>query len=87
MRKQLLWLMYIFSKEDNLLRIAARETRNASKIVFKVPHRISPIYEKSPFSVGTKLWDDLRMEVQHVKTVFDFKREIGRNYRKYEDLL
>ena len=59
MRKQLLWLMYLLSKDEKLIKVPTRETRNAVKIVFKVPTRITPKYEKSPFYVGTKLWDEL----------------------------
>ena len=55
MRKQLLWLMYLLSKDNNLIKTPARETRNAVKIVFNVPTRITPKYDKSPFYIGTKL--------------------------------
>ena len=67
MRKQILWLMYLLSKEDNLIRTPAHETRNAAKIVVKVPHCITPKYEKSPFYIGTKLWDELSIDIQHTK--------------------
>ena len=85
MRKQILWLMYLLSKEDNLIRILARKTRNAAKIVFKVPHRITPKYEKSPFYIGTTLWDGLSIDIQHAKN--DFRKNIDKKYNKYEDLL
>ena len=54
MRKQILWLMYLLSREDNLFRVPTCETRNAAKIVFKVPHRITPKYDKSPYYIGTR---------------------------------
>ena len=87
MRKQILWLMYILSKDVNSLRIPPRETRNASKIVFKLPTSITPKYERSPFYIGTKLWDELPMDVQKLNSVFEFKKEIGKRYRKYSNLL
>ena len=77
----------LLSKEVNLIRVPARETRNASKIVFKVPTRVSPKYEKSPFYTGTKLWDRLSVDVQNANTVFEFKREVSDIYKVYEDLL
>ena len=49
--------MYLLSKDNNLIKTAVRETRNAVKIVFNVPTRITPKYDKSPFYIGTKLWD------------------------------
>ena len=57
MHKQLLWLMYILSKENKYLHVPARLTRNAQKVVFKVPARILPAYERSSFYIGTKLWN------------------------------
>ena len=85
MRKQV--LMYLLSKEENLIRVLAHETRNAAKFVFKVPHRIAPKYEKSPFYIGTKLWDEVSIDIQHARSVFDFKKDIDKKYKKYEDLL
>ena len=79
--------MYILSKDVNFLRIPPLETRNASKIVFKLPTRITPMYERSLFYTGTKLWDELPIDVQKVKSVFEFKKEIGKRYRKYKDVL
>ena len=87
MRKQLLWLMYLLSKDASLISVPVRETRNAVKIVFKVPTRINPKYEKSPFYIGTKLWNDLSKEVQSTNSVYDFKREVDKMYCKYKDLL
>ena len=87
MRKQLLWLMYLLSKDINLLRIPPCETRNASKSVFKLPTRITPKFERSPFYIGTKLGDELSINVQKANSGFEFKKEIEKRYRKYEDLL
>ena len=59
MRKQILWIMFLLSKEENLIEVPVRDTRAATKHVSKVPNRITPKYEKSPFYIGTKLWDEL----------------------------
>ena len=58
MRMQLLWLMFILSKDESFLKVHNRVTRNAEKIVFKVPTKILPVYEHSPYYVGSKLWTE-----------------------------
>ena len=45
MRKQLLWLMYILSKDERFLEKPNPVTRGAEKVVFKVPAKITPVYE------------------------------------------
>ena len=55
MQKQLLWLMYVLSQDREYIKVPQRDTRGADKVVFKVPHRILPIYEHSPYYQGTKL--------------------------------
>ena len=76
MRKQLLRLMFLLSKEMEFIKPPLRETRNASKTVFKIPTKITPKYEKSPFLIDTKLWDDLPNDIQQVNNVFELKREM-----------
>ena len=61
-----------------------RDTRSADKVVFKVPARILPIYERSPYYQGTKLWDNLDKETQKKDNVFAFKKEIARLFKQYE---
>ena len=87
MQKQLLWLMYLLSKDANLIKTLTRETRSTSKITFKVPTRITPKYENSPFYIGTKLWNELSREIQHCNNVYEFKKEIYKKYPVYKDLL
>ena len=86
MEKQLLWLMYVLSKDEKYCRIATRETRSADKIVFKVPTKILPVYDKSPYYIGTKLWNKLSKEIQKKENVHVFKREVERRYRNYKKL-
>ena len=76
MQKQLLWLMYIMSFDDTHLRAAPRETRGAQKVVFKVPAKMLPIHEHSPYYLGTKLWNELERETQKKDNIFSFKKEI-----------
>ena len=58
MRIQLLWLMYLLSRDETFLKVPNRVARSIDKIVFKVPTKILPIYECSPYYIGTKLWNE-----------------------------
>ena len=78
MRKQLLWLMYILSRNEDFLRVPNRVTRSVDKIVFKVPAKISLTYERSPYYVGTKLWDELPKAIQDCGDIYAFKKEIAK---------
>ena len=87
MRKQILSHIYLLSKEATLIKTLTREMRSTSKITYKVPTRITPKYEKSPFYIGTKLWNELSRDIQHCNSVYEFKREIHKKYPVYKDLL
>ena len=64
MEKQLLGLMYTIAKDPSYHRVLGRNTRSAEKIIFKVPSKIRPIYEWSPYYIGTKLLNYLERDVQ-----------------------
>ena len=49
--------VYILSRDKAFHCIPNRVTRSAGKIVVKLPNKITPIFEHSPFYVGSKLWD------------------------------
>ena len=83
MQKQLLWLMYVLSRDDNFLRVAPRATRNAQKVVFKVPAKILPVYEHSPYYQGTLLWNELENDTQKKDNIFTFKKDIDKLYKSY----
>ena len=63
-----------------------RDNRSADKVVFKVPTRISPLNESSPFYSGTKLWDKFTEETQRKDTVHAFKMDINRLFKSYEQI-
>ena len=44
--------MYILSRDDDFLR------------VLEVPAKITPIYERSPYHIGTELWNELPKSIQ-----------------------
>ena len=83
MRKQLLWLMYILSRDKQFLKVPNRVTHSAEKMVFKVPSKLLPVYERSPYYVGTKLWNKLSKTVQEATDIYAFKKEIARLNRSY----
>ena len=59
-REQLLMgVMFDLRKDTNLLSIAAVNTRQAEKTVFKTEIVHYDIYKRSPFYVGTQLWNTL----------------------------
>ena len=84
MQKQLLWLMYVISRERENIQVTHRNTRAADKVVFKVPNRIFPIYLHSPYYQGTNLWNTLTKDIQVKDPVFAFKKAIEPFFKKYE---
>ena len=81
MRMQLLWLMFILSRDETFFKKHNRVTRTAEKIVFKVPAKILPVYENSPYYIGTKVWNELSKNIQECPDVFVFKKEIRKMNR------
>ena len=86
MQKQLLWIMYIISRDETFIRIPPRETRIAMKKVFKTPAKITPVYEHSPYYQGTNLWNGLEKETQKKDNIFAFKKDIERHFKCYEPM-
>ena len=79
-------MLYVSSRDLPFLRVPNRVTRSAYKIVFRVPTRIVPIYEHSPYYIGTKLWSDLLLSIQDSVDVHAFKKEIKRINHNYVNL-
>ena len=84
MQKQLLWLMYVLSGDKDDIKVSQRDTRSAEKVVFKLPARVLPIYEHSPYYQGTKLWDVLDKDTQLKDSVVAFKKAIEPLYKGYK---
>ena len=84
MQRQILWLMYLLSKEKSYLHVSGRNTRSTDKIQFKIPAKICPLYEHSPYYIGTTLWNGLSKGVQKIENVYMFKKEIGKSYNTYK---
>ena len=87
MRKQLLWLMYIMSRDEKNRKIGVRDLRSNTKFIFKTDSKIGTKYQRSPYYQGTLLWNELPTSVQFVENVYEFKKLVKRGYVKYENLL
>ena len=85
-RKQLLRLMFLLSKDKKFIKVPGRLTRAANKIVFKVPTKILPVYERSPYYIGTLLWNELSQATQESNYIVEFKKIIGRMNKTYKNL-
>ena len=57
---QLLLLMYEKSKDVLLHKTFPRNTGASTRIVFKTDHYEGTLYKRSPYYVGTKLWNALK---------------------------
>ena len=63
-----------------MIRIGRANTRSANKVHFKVPCKITRIYEHSLYYNGTKLWDALPENIQKSDNITLFKNGINNCY-------
>ena len=80
-RIQLLMLMYKKSKDVSLHKIFARNTRESDRIVFRIDQYEGSLYKRSPYFLGSKMWDLLPI------ADIDLPERFKGNDRKYADLL
>ena len=76
----LLGLMYDLSKNPELISLPGVNTRQAEKIVFKTDIVHLELYRRSPYYIGTLLWNRLSAELQRQGTKIAYKKEIRRLY-------
>ena len=74
---------YKFDSIASLRTIGLLDNR---KNVFKTDTKIGKKYEKSPYYLGTKLWDNLPKETQFSDNVHEFKKRILPLYNTYVDV-
>ena len=86
-RNQLLLLMYKKSRDLTLHRVFPRNTRMSNRIVFKTANNEGTLYKRSPYFVGSKLWDLLSQHDIELPDLFTFKMRLKRLNRVYIDLL
>ena len=76
MRKQLLWLMCIMPLDQNNRKVGVCALRSNDKYVFKTDNKIGTKYKRSPYYIGTLLWNELPKDAQFSDTVFEFKKHV-----------
>ena len=86
-KSQLLKIMYHQSKNEQNIKVPNRHTRGADKVVFNVPTRCSRKYLKSPFYVGTQLWNSLPETSQRSDNLLKFEKKISPLYKLYQGQL
>ena len=77
----LLGLMFDLSKDPNLISLPGANTRQAEKITFNTDIVHLEIYRRSPFYVGTLLWNRLSAELHRQDRNVAYKNEIRRLYQ------
>ena len=85
--RQLLWLMYIFSLDNNNRKIVPRNLHSNEKYIFKTDSKIGTKYQNSPYYKGTVFWNNLPKNLQFADTVGCFKQLLRSRYKVYENLL
>ena len=82
--KQLLMMMHTVSTEEENILIPERQTRQATKIVFKQQKLVSKRYMKSPYIRGINLWGKLTGDTQRLDNKFEYKQAISCSYSVYD---
>ena len=77
--------MYKLSQKGILRKVTNRVARQQEKYVSKTDTRIGKKYEKSPYHLETKLWDQVPRGTQFSENVFEFKKRILQLYKTYVD--
>ena len=72
----LLNLMYDFRTDRCYIDKPVVATRQVTKIIFKLDHVNCDIYKRSPYNIGSGLWNNLPMEAQFLENKSAFKNTI-----------
>ena len=86
-QKQVLNIMFIQALKGRSREITNVNTRRQAKYVFKLETKMGRKYQKSPFFLGTRLWDSIDKETQDLPCRYAFKRKIESLYKKYSPLI
>ena len=76
--RQLLGLQFFLYTDRHVTHV---NTTNQQKYVFKTDAKICKKYERSPYYIGTRLWNKLHKNVQESENVYVFKNKIARLYK------
>ena len=67
-------------------KVFPRNTRGSNRIVFKTDSYEGSLYKRSPYFVGSRLWDKLPRDVIEAPNIFVFKIMLRRMNKNYVDL-
>ena len=87
MHKQLLWLMYIMSRDEKDRKVGVRDLRSNTKFIFKTDSKIGTKYQRSPYYQVLYCGMNCPHLYNLLKNVYEFKKLVKRGYKKYENLL
>ena len=80
-------LMYKKSTDFTMHKVFPRNTRESNRIVFKTDSYEGSLYKRSPYFVGSKLWDKLPRNVIEVPNIFVFRNVIRKMNKTHVDFL
>ena len=83
--RNLLGLQYLLYKKNIDRHVTRVNTRSQQKYVFKIDTKIGKKYERSPFFIGTRLWNKLSKDIQESLNIYVFKHKVARLYKCYND--
>ena len=81
-QKQLLNIMFNQARKGIARNVTNVNTRRQAKYVFKRDTKMGRKYQKSPYFLGTRLWDNIDKETQELPCKFAFKKKIDLMYKK-----
>ena len=70
--------MYRKSKDVTMHNVFPRNTRQSNRIVFKTDNYEGPLYKRSPYFVGSKLWNQLPQESIDIPDLYTYKPRLKR---------
>ena len=68
--------MYKKSKDITMHKVSPGNTRRSKHIVFKTDSKEGTLYKRSPYYVGTKLWDTLAAATIELLDIFSLKKTL-----------
>ena len=83
--RQLLGLQFLLYMKDTGRLVTRANTRSQQKYVFKVDTKIGKKYERSPYYIGTRLWNKLNKDIQKSDNIYVFRNKVARLYKCYNE--
>ena len=75
------------SKDISLHRVYARNTRESTRIVFRTDHYEGTLYQRSPYFVGSKLWNALPVSDIELPDIHKFRARFKRLVKKVRQFI